>query len=290
LQILSSGLPVPDPSFIIPLFLQSALLPFTTALIISASLRERPIATAIAAAGGFLAAYIAVFHAQWSFPPKQALDWLPWMLLAALGLAAAADRMPGLPRQFILLAASIGAAWSVAWPAIASGAVSNATLPIIVAGMGIYAAWSYLARAAERRATPGILLAVVAGGAALTMMLDVSALLGQLAGGLASALLACFVIGILGKGGRFSSMAAGTASLLLGMLLFHAYLYAGFPAPYIALLACGILADGASAILDRIRKSNAGFGSVVTAALLALMPIAIAVGLAFKTAQESGGY
>lgn len=281
---------MPDPSFIIPLFLQSALLPFMAALILYALLRGKAAATVFAAAGGFLASYIAVFHAQWSLPPKQALDWLPWILLPAGGLAMLADRLQSLPRHAIRLAAAVGTAWIVAWPAVASGAVSNPATPVAVAGFAIFAAWSYLARAAHSRATPAILLAIVAGGAALTMMLDVSALLGQLTGGVASALLGCIAFGIIRRRMAFSGAATGVTVLLLGTLLFNAYLYAEFPLHYIALLTCGLLADGVSEVLDRVRRSSAGIGSLVTAGMLAVIPVAVVIGLAVKAAQESGGY
>ena len=102
---------MPDPSFLLPLLLQSLLIPAAVSgailLLFSASHRAWPAPLAVAA--GLLASYIATFHAQWSFPPHQALDWLPLVLALALG-AIAATRSEALGSRVLLALLEIGRA------------------------------------------------------------------------------------------------------------------------------------------------------------------------------------
>ena len=188
---------MPDPSFIIPLFLQSALLPFALALMVLLLTREANLAdggTLAAVAAAFLASYFAVYHAQWSFLPQQSLDWLPWIvLLGGAGVIVAEKTAHPLPRHAMRLALCIGSVTLLVWPAVASGGLQRPLLSIAVAGLLMFAAWTYLGAAATQRPTPAFMLVVVAGGAALALMLDSSQVIGQLSGALATTIIAALV-------------------------------------------------------------------------------------------------
>ncbi|MGH8808040.1 MAG: hypothetical protein ACREX0_09200, partial [Noviherbaspirillum sp.] len=185
---------MPDPSFVIPLLWQSAVLPFGVALALLFALRRTsgPLA-AFALAAGFVASYFAVFHAQWSPLPKTALDWLLWLALAGTAGAVLAERLPrAAARMIVRLLLSLASAALVVWPALPSLGLQAAGMLAISAGVLICVAWSGLAWTAQSqsRPTPAPLLMVIAGGAGLVLMLDASAALGQLSGALAAALAA----------------------------------------------------------------------------------------------------
>lgn len=285
---------MPDPSFVIPLILQSALVPFAVALVLLSALRRMPLQAlvpSLALAGGFVAAYFAAFHAQWSAVPKTALDWLPY--IAAFGVAGtlAAENAPhAATRMLSRLVISLVAVTLVVSPAVASLGASRAIVLAAAAAVLIALAWTFLAKAGETRPTAAPLLAVVAGGTGLVLMLDSSAALGQSSGALAAALAACLLLNLPRVRVAFSGAATGTAVLLLGVLLTNAYVYASFSPVYVALLFGGLLADPVVAGVDRLRNRSGGLGSWITAGVLAAVPVLTTVGLAVKTMQESGGY
>ncbi|MDB5838513.1 MAG: hypothetical protein JWQ23_465 [Herminiimonas sp.] len=285
---------MPDPSFVLPLILHSVVIPFAAALAALFILRKAgagALASALAVAIGFLASYFAVYHTQWAFPPRQALDWLPWIVVLSVAGAAVSERVAHAgSRLFVRLLVSIVTVALVAWPAMASAGLPKTALTIAVAGALTCAAWTYLAGAARSRHTPALLLTVVAGGAGLVMMIDSSQLLGQLSGALAVTFAAC-AAGRLGRpDGAFSATAAGVAVLLLGALLANAFIFAGFSAGYVALLASGLLADLLVQAMRRRRAAASGAGPSLIAVALSAIPVLVTVGIAIKAAQDSGGY
>lgn len=285
---------MPDPSFIIPLILQSALVPFAVALALLFALHRMPlqaIVPAIALAGGFVAATFSAFHAQWSAVPKTALDWLPYIAVFGVAGSLAAENAPhAVTRLLSRLVIALVTVTLAVWPAIASLGPSKAAAVAGTAALLITMAWSFLAKSGENRPTSALLLAIVAGGAGLALMLDSSAALGQSSGALAAALAACLLFNLPRVRIAFSAAATGTAVLLLGMLLMNAYVYAGFSPVYVALLAGGLFADPLVAGIDRLRNRQGGAGSWITAAVLTAVPVLTTVGLAVKTMQDSGGY
>jgi hypothetical protein len=285
---------MPDPSFFLPLFVESAILPFGVSLAVLLMLRKsrlHALAPLFAVAFGFLASYVAVFHNQWTFPPRQALDWLPAIiLLGGIGAALAeASKRIGF-RLTLRLLISFATVTIVAWPILFSDASENGAMLVAAAGMLIFAAWSYLARAAKSRPTPPLLLTVVSGGAGLALMLDASQLLGQLTGALAAALAACAVFSISRLRLAFSGAATGFSVLLLGALLTNAYIYADVSLLFLALLSAGLLADAVIEVVNHRRRHKGGTGSWMTAAALSAVPVLMTIGLAIKAAQDSGGY
>lgn len=290
---------MPDPSFVLPLFLQSALIPFGVALAVLVALHivrgagapDAGFIAAFAPAAGFLASYFAVFHQQWSFEPHQALDWLPWIVLLGGAGALAAERAS---HAGIRVAArctiSLAAAWVVISPAAASMGWPKAIASIAATGFLLAATWSFLARASHNRPTPPLLLMVIAGGAALALMFDSSQAIGQLSGALASAIAASIAFNIPRQRVAFGSAATGLAVLVLGSLLANAHFYSGFPLGYVAMLAGAVLADPLVATINLLRRRDGGFVSHAGAALLSTIPVVATIALAVKAAQESGAY
>lgn len=284
---------MPDLSFLLPLIFQSAVIPFAMALVSLFALpRGARFGAAVPAlAAAFLASYFATLHAQWSFVPRQALDWMPWIALFAAAAVTAVQRIPGHAARLIGRAAvALAAAGVVVWPAQQGLGVAKTVAVIAGAALAMTAAWSYLAAAAATRPTPPVVLMIVAGGAGMSLMFDSSQAIGQLSGALASALAAVVVLNLGKVRAGFGGDAAGFAVLVLGTLLTNAWLYAGLPLAYVALLAGGILADAAVAGASRAMQRSAGFGFHAGAVILGAIPVAATVALAAKAAQDAGGY
>ena len=280
---------MPETSFFLPLFLQSAVLPLAVALAVLAAGRAAGRDAALPAiAAGFLAAYFAILRAQWSVVPQAALDWLPWVVLAAAAAAAAVEKIPGGFARFAgRLATALVAGAVVVYPGLASFGAAKAVASVLVIGFAIAALWSLKARPALGAATRPLLLAVAAGGAGLALMLDSSQSIGQLSGALAMTLAACVLFALPRLGRNFTRAAAGLAVLVFGILLAMAHLYAGFPPGYVALLAAALLLDP---VVAAVRRSPSGGLPWVPAAVLTAIPVAVTVALAVKAAHDSGGY
>lgn len=272
---------MPDPSFILPLLLQSAVIPFGVALVAALALRKTMLAAPVAIAFGFIASYFSVYLAQWSFPPQQALDWLPWLTLLIVPGATMAGTA-----AFPRLALSLATAAIVAWPALPGGGLQMMLATTAVAGVLMFLAWACLARTSQTGPTALLLLTVVAGGAGMAMMMDASLLLGQLTGALALTFAACASLALGRLRIPFSGAATGVAVLLLGALLTYAWIYAGFSLGYVILLATGVLADPVMHAINRFRRSESWMPAVVLSAI----PVLVTVGLVAKAAQDSGGY
>lgn len=285
---------MPNPSLLIPLFLQSALLPLLLALVVLLLLRKSSLAAwapLLAVALGFLGSYFVVYHAQWSLLPKQSLDWLPWIVLLTSGAAVLTERASHLAvRHGLRLALVLGCATLVAWPAAVSGGLPSPALSIGGAGLLMFAAWTYLGATVRQRPTPALMLVVVAGGAALALMLDSSQLIGQLSGALATTVLACILFNFLRLPTAFSGAATGLVVVVLGTLLFNAHVYAGFSLGYVLLLLAGLLADPLVAGFNRLRQRSGALVSWLAAGALTAIPVLTTIGLAIRAAQESGGY
>lgn len=285
---------MPDASFVLPLVLHGALLPFAVTLAALASARALRLggtAVLVAAPAGLLAAYAATLHGQWSLVPRVALDWLPWIAVAGAAAAAAAEKITGTPtRRAARLAISLAAAALVVWPAAGSLGPLHAALAALAAGVLTALAWSVKAHAAARRPTPPLLLAVVAGGAGLALMLDSSQSIGQLCGALAAVLAACAAWNVPRARTGFPPAAAGFAVLVLGVLLTVAHLYAGFPLASVALLGAALAADPLRGAVQRLRRGTAEPPAWAAATALTAIPVVATIGLALKAAQDAGGY
>lgn len=285
---------MPETSFVLTLLWQGGLLPFAVALAVLAggrALRLEALSPVLAIAAGLLASYFASLHAQWSPWPKVALDWLPWTVLAAAAGALALEnfRSAGgrVAARFVIAAV---ATFLVVWPALGSFGVVKAAIAVAVTGALAALAWTLHARAARGTATQPFLLAVVAAGAGVAMMLDSSQSTGRLGGALAATLGACVLFALPWLQARFNAAAAGLTVIVLAVLLANAHLYAGFPLGYVALLAGALLAHPLLAgLLRELRQERLDWARVPSA-VLTVLPVIVTVALAVKAASEYGGY
>lgn len=279
---------MPESSFVLAMAWQAGLLPLAVAAaaVLAAGARAgRPAVQAAALAIGVLASFFAALHAQWSPAPKVALDWLPWIVAGALPAVVAVHRIGNaVARHGLRLLLSLGAAALVLGPAVASFGPGKTAWAVAATGVLIALAWAVLTRGERSSRTQPLLLAVVAGGAGLAMMLDSSASAGRLAGALAAALVG------LALGGRLrlalAPAATGLAVLVLGVLLAQAVWYGEFPLTYLALIVAALLAEP----LVAGRGEAAPRRRLAAAAVLTVVPVAATVALAVKAMQEMGGY
>jgi len=285
---------MPESSLVLQLMWQSALVPAIVALALlaaSRAMRLNAVAAVLAVAAAFIASYFATLHAQWSLVPHVALDWMPWIAVAAAAGALGVEQADGKGRRLVLrLVIAVVAATIVAWGAIGSLGVGKAVIAIAVAGVAIAAVWTALSSVPEGDARRPMLLAVVAGGTGLSLMLDSSQQIGQLSGALAVALGCCMLVNLPRTRVPFPPAASGAAVVLLGVLIVNAHLYAGFSLGYVALLTLGLLADTLLAATTRLRGRAIDPRSWIPAAVLTIVPVVATIALVLKTAQEHGGY
>jgi hypothetical protein len=282
---------MPETSFFLPLVLQSAVVPFGVAFAVLAACRVARLdapASLLAVVAGIVASYFATLHGQWSPAPQVALDWLPWITLAGAAAALSVQRIPGAAGRIAVRAAvSLVFGGLIVSSAVGSFGMQKAALAALAIGLGLALLWTLSGRPTRGAATRPLLLALVAGGSGLALMIDSSQSMGQLAGALAMALAACTLFALPRVGTGFTAAAGATAVLVLGSLLATAHLYSGFPLGYVALLAGALLVDPA---LAAIRRSQARGLSWIPATVLTAIPVLVTVALAVKAMQDSGGY
>jgi hypothetical protein len=182
------------------------------------------------------------------------------------------------------------AAGIVAWGALGSLGIAKAAVSVVLAAVLITFVWSAFATAKDGGARSPLLLAVVAGGTGLSLMLDSSQQIGQLCGALAVALACCMLFNVPKTRVAFPPAAAGTATVLLGALILNAHLYAGFSLGYVALLVIALLADALLAAGIRLRGRDLHPSSWIPSAVLTVIPVLATLALVLKAAQEHGGY
>jgi len=282
---------MPESSLMLQLVWQSALVPAIVALALLAASRALRLNAVVAVAAAFIASYFATLHQQWSLVPHVALDWMPWIAVGTAAAALGVERSSSGAARFALrLVVGLVAATIVVWGALASLGVAKAALAVAVAAVLIAFVWSAFASAPEGGARSPLLLAVVAGGTGLSLMLDSSQQIGQLSGALAVTLGACMLVNLPKTRVAFPPAAAGLAVVLLGALILNAHLYAGFSLGYVALLVIALLADSLLAAGVRLGGRDLKPSSWIPAAVLTVIPVAATIAMVLKAAQEHGGY
>jgi hypothetical protein len=284
---------MPETSLVLQLLSQSVIAPAVVAIALLAALRAlrlHAVAAVVAVAAAFIASYFATLHAQWSLVPHVALDWMPWIaVLAAVG-ALAAEQATGAGKRFALRAVvGLLAAAVIVWGAVASLGAAKAALAVVTIALLVAIVWTAKATPADGGARRPLLLAMVAGGTGLSLMLDSSQQIGQLTGALAVALGVCMLFNLPRSRVAFPPAASGAAVVLLGALVANAHLYAGFSLGYVALLLGALLADPILAAAGRLRGRHID-PHWVPAAVLTAIPVLVTVGMVLKTAQDHGGY
>lgn len=255
------------------------------------SQRGASLVSAVALGVGFLTAYVLIYG-QFTFPPLQALDWLPLLLLMVFVLFTVdevANFAPvmrwGIQGAVILLASGL-----LLHPILMRTAWVSAILTCTAVTVLWFGVWLYLNQRAYQDASSAVSLPIVAVGSAVVLTMTGSIMLGQLSGAVAVILggwllwnwrQTCCPLGY-----------AGTAVIVLalGSLLLVGHFYSEAPTGIILLLISALTANTLAARLLPVR----GRFTIVLTALVALLFITLAIGLTqlfyMSKTGESGGY
>lgn len=279
-------------SFLWNLVLQAAVLPFAVTLILllcaqCAGVRWRPY-SALALAAGFLTAYFVVYT-QFVFPPIQALDWLPLLLLAAL-IAVALRNGALLPQRFAWLLPTmlvIAALAALLWPILKAGE-GRFLFEAGVAGVVWLALWHYLERESCDAMAVGLGMVVVAVGNAVIAAAIGSILTGQLCGVLAAATGGWLLWRVRRPQPLPVHGVAAPALLLLGSLMIVGRFYADIAATPMLLSLAGFVAV---VLFPWVSGRYNRYAALTLTAVAALVPVGLSVLLALTYyADASDGY
>lgn len=241
------------------------------------------------------------------FQPREAGEWLPWLVMAAVGITVLAAYAPRNWQRWIV---GLAAVVAVAAPfRLLAGSVYVTSrwgglekLGVIVLWAGALAlAWTLLAagRANGQPRVRGGLLLLVAVGMAAVLTLAGSIALGELCGVAAAAVTGAVVARVLKHGSLAGGMiddddglsgAAGAIAMALGGLILLGYFYAELTATNAALLLAALVASGGG--LPTAWPRGQAWQAVFRAALCVL-PLAAALALtwaAMPADQGAGGY
>jgi hypothetical protein len=225
------------------------------------------------------------------FHPHAALEWLPWLVLVAAGLTLLSVYVPRTWQRWLVALAGVFAL-VVPLRLLASNAAAMSRWTV-TEKLAILAFWSVafasiwltlaLARQNRQPLVRGSLLAVVALGISVTLAASGSITLGELAGVAAATVLSATASAIAcGQIADGPSHAAGPLAVMLGGLILLGYSY-DLSATNAALLAVSLAA--AAGWLPNLPGSiGSGWLAAGLRALLALVPLAIAVASAIATA------
>jgi hypothetical protein len=244
-------------------------------------------ADAVALGIGYAGGHVVT--AGWPpFPPAEATQWLPYFGLA-VALLAVVDtllRPPGLVRGVVwflccagilllLLASKFQYGWSllagVLW------------ISCLAAGMLVLSSFLDSAARRDRSISFPLILAIVAGGTGLALMLSGSLLLGQLAMVLAAAFAAIVIVGTLLPNAINGRGIAPVSAALLCVLWLSGYFFSELPSVSALLLAVSPIPALMLVLVDESGNPRRG---LLLRAVLVAVPVALAVFLAF-TASPS---
>jgi hypothetical protein len=272
-----------------------ALLAAITAMVVGFSARRLgfagagPAAVALALGAGTIAAQCAVAWPR--VPPIEVTDWLPWLVGVAmlLGLLESTVPIPAWMRwisrvlvTILVVALVLGPVLGPEWSSLRALAAAGGLV------LGILVAWMNLEGLAAGRSTAvlGPALLAVAGGTAAALLLSGSVVLFRVGGGLAASLGAIWVLSwwlsdrSLSRGGIPVLTATVAALLIVG------HVYSSLPLAAAILFAAAPLAawPGFAGPARRL----ASWQAAILAAVLCLVPVAIAVALVLK--ESPGEY
>ncbi len=213
-----------------------------------------------------------------NFPPHSALDWIPYLALAALFVQLAVTRLPAVFKVLLPLFLIFGVLWFLLGPIARN---NQWALPKTLMVLGaISLAWLalYLAHVGDRK--PGdaparlLLMLLTATGFSIVAILSESAKLAQLTGGLAAATGGLFLVWCLARklepGQLVPAVFAGT----LGGLMVYGYFYVEIPLYAIGLV---VLSWGSNWLLRVPFIANLGaWPRTILVLLTALLPLGVA--------------
>lgn len=243
---------------------------------------------AAAILAGFLVGY-ALAYRDFSFPPRTALSWLPWLAFVGGTVAAIADHRRYQWWRYGARGMVAGAVtFILLWPILRQETV----LAAFVAWLTVAVLWSLLwfsLTPAHRDQKPaGITLFVGAVGLALVAPLLGSILLAQFGAALAVVLAVALVFSLLMRGSRWDSPSADVGVLILGALMVDLRFYAGASMVVMVWLLVSLAAGaGVASILQH--RGHSGHWTVLAPGLISSLPMAVAGWMALQTYLVSGG-
>jgi hypothetical protein len=240
------------------------------------------------------------------FAPREAVDWLPWLVMAAVGITVLAAYAPRHWQRWIVALAVVVAAAAPARLLAGSVYVTSRWTAIEKIGVILIWAtafaliWAWLAagRSNGQPRVRGGLLVLVAIGMAAALTLSGSIALGELCGVMAASLtgttgFASALVMISERRPSHShadalcstdglSGAAGAIAMALGGLLLLGYFYAELKATNVTLLLAALVAAGGR--LPTVWPRGAVWRAVFRA-VLCIVPLAVALGLTWAAIQ-----
>lgn len=241
---------------------------------------SKPIVSALAIGAGYLTSY-ALIYGQFSFPPQQALDWLPLLLLAVLVVFTVDDAIgfASWLRMILQGAAVLLAGSLLLYPILNQATLASAALNLAGVTAIWFGLWTYLDRRAPQDSTSGVTLLVVAVGSAIVFIKTGSILLGQLGGALAAVLGGWLLWNW--PQSRWLLGHAGTAVtvLVLGSLLLVGRFYSETPTSIGLLLLLALVANLPVALIARYKANLSTRLTAVLTSVIAVGLVALAVGL-----------
>ncbi len=217
------------------------------------------------------------------FHPRVALDWLPWLVLAAAGITLLAAYAPRHWQRWLLAVACV---FALTIPArLLAGSVYVTTRWSTLEKLGVLALWSLLFAALWLTLSLGRpnrqpllrsgLLLVVTLGIAVTITASGAITVGELAGVAAATLCGSVAVAwFCGTVADGPSHSAGPLAVMLGSLILLGHFYAQLSATHAACLAISVAAAAGwlPKIWPRKPLAEAALRSALT-----LIPLAIAV-------------
>ena len=235
---------------------------------------------------GAIAAQLAI--ARPAFPPIEVTDRIPWLVLAAvlLGMFESIHPSPAWARWENRVLLAVLLLWAVLVEPVLKADWSTRRNLAVQGGLilAVLVAWANLETLAKGRSTAvlGPSLLVVAAGTAVALIFSGSIVLGRIGGGLTAALGAVWVLSwwlpdrTVSRGGVPVLVVTCTALLVVG------HIYSALPLAAAILLGAAPLALWPAWVGPARRL--APWQSALLAAALVLVPVGVAVGLAFQAA------
>ncbi len=214
-----------------------------------------------------------------NIPPHSALDWLPYLALAALLVQFAAVRLPDAAQIALPVLLIDGFLWILLQPIARNhGWDTQKTLMVLVA---ITLPWTFFYLAHTRYAKVGdtpvrlLLLVFAATGFSITALLCESAKLAQITGGLAAVIGGLFLVWCIARTLELGPMVPGVFVVTLGGLMVYGYFYVEIPLYAIGLVVLSCLSHW---LLRVPFIANLGpWPRTVLVVLIALLPIGAAI-------------
>lgn len=278
---------------IVNALLNSAVYPLVIGVVVGLIGQRRPQPQAVfALATAVVLGFTVCFRGTTglNFPPHSALDWIPYLALAALLVQLAASRLPAVFGILLPMLLLDGVLWLLLSPIARNNQWElQKTLMVLCA---ISLAWLalYMAHVSDRKAgdVPAriLLMVLTATGFSIVAILNESAKLAQLIGGLAAATGGLFLVWCLVRKLELGQLVPAVFACTLGGLMVYGYFYVEIPLYAIGLVVLSWLSNW---LLRVPFIANLGpWPRTILVLLIALLPLGAAIYCveAFKPEEE----